>query len=217
MLLSILRDTIAGNFDRILDKEFKRRVEELVIIARSELIRRSIDKHGISSSNLIQQINCMETTRVDIAECCSITLSCNITKTLNKVPQPIRIRDRSSNFQYVGTIDSKKSYSYMTIEMFEMLSAERFFNNSQTIYIYKNGYIYIFGDDPDNIRIEGIFNDPREVENLNDCVNPNDNCVDDVEISDDLAINIMTMVSDQLRRTPVNIEKEEVKLEDVNN
>lgn len=217
MTLKVLADTIAGNFDRITDKEFRRRVEELIIANRAELIRRSIDKHGISTTNLIQQINCMPTTEVDIAECCSITLGCNVTRTEEKIPQPIRIRDRSSNFNYVGTIDSKLSFSYIDIETFELLSEERFFNENQIIYMYVNGYLYIYGSNPRNIRVRGIFSDPREVVDLNNCINPNEDCADnEVEISDDLVTNIIDITTNQLRATVIIPEHEEVKLEDAN-
>lgn len=214
MLLRVLADTIAGNFDRKLDKEFRRRVEELVIIERAELIRRNIDKYGFSSANLIQQVNCMETTKVDIAECCTVDLGCDITRTLDKVPQPIRIRNRSSNFLYVGTIDGKKSYSYSTIEEKGLLNSERFALKDSATYDYINGYLYIYGDDPEHIRVKGIFNDPREVENLNDCVNPNEDCIENIEISGDLASNIINLVSDKLRGTRLEPEQEEIKLAD---
>ena len=213
MLLADISDQIAGNFDKWDDIEFKRRVEDLIITIRAELIRRNIDKYGITPNSLIQQINCLPTTEVDIAECCSVTLGCNVTRTLDKVPNPIRIRSRNSNFKYVGTIDGKKSFSHLDRETIELLEEEKCFRAGIS-YSYINEYIYIFGDNPANIRVQGVFGDPREVANLNDC--ENSDCIDNVEIEEDLIRNIRIMVAEELINSNSRLREDdkEVKLED---
>ena len=215
MLLADISDQIAGNFDKWDDIEFKRRVEDLVITNRAELIRRNIDKYGVTPNNLIQQINCIPTTQVDSAECCSLTLGCNVTRSTNKVPNPIRIRSRNSNFKYVGTIDGRKSFSHIDREMLELLQGERFFTSGIS-YAYINEYIYVFGDNPANIRLQGVFGDPREVANLNDCDNPNTDCLDNVEIEEDLIRNVRIMVAEELINSNSRLKEDdkEVKLAD---
>lgn len=215
MLLKDLADAIAGNYDKKNDLEFRRRVEDLIIVGRAELIRRNIDKYGTSSSNLIEQINCLPTTQVDIAECCTVTLGCTITRTVDKVPKPIRVRNRNSNFLYVGTIDGKKSYSQMDIEELEIMSSERFFITGSATYSYINEYLYIYGDKPQHIRVKAIFNDPRDVANLNDC--DGSDCVDNIEIDNDLANNIMLLIEDHLRRERIEPEKNKVEFIDTEN
>jgi hypothetical protein len=213
MLLKDIRDQIAGNLDRWEDTELRRRCEDLIISTRAKLIKQNVDKYNITPNNFIEQINCMPTTKVDISECCSVDLGCDVTRTLNKVPDPIRIRNRNSNFKYVGTIDSKTSYSFMSPKELEDFSTERFFNNV-VAYNYINGYIYIYGDNPQNIRVQGVFGDPRDVANLNDCDNPNEDCVDNIDINDDLVSNIRLLVMDELNRDVVNESNKEVKLDE---
>jgi hypothetical protein len=214
MLLKDLSDAIAGNFDQIQNLEFRRRVEDLIILARAEIIRRNIDKYRNISSNLLDQINCIPTVKKDISECCTLDLGCEITRSKDKIPSSIRSTISNSNYNYVGTIDGKNSYSYMDIETFELLKNERFFSN-KAVYFYVNGYIYIYGDDPMNIRVKAVFNDPREVASLNDCENEEESdCIDNIDIDEDLCDSIMLKVREHLVRNPIQTDLDEVKLED---
>jgi hypothetical protein len=215
MLLKDIADQIAGNFGKWDDLEFRRRCEDLVITANAELIRRDVNKYSVVPNNFLQQINCMPTVEVDIAECCSTTLGCMIRRTVDKVPNPVRIRNRNSNFVYVGTIDSKTSYSYLTSEEIENLSGERAFRNVVG-YSYVNGYIYIHGSSPRNIRVKLIPSDPREVANLNDCDNPTQDCMDNIDVTGDMIRNVRVMVMDELRGSRVDPQSTEVELEDTN-
>lgn len=210
MLLTDLAQQIAGNYGKWKDTEFIRRCEDLIISSRAELIRQYVDKYRVTPNNVLQQINCLDTTQVEISECCSVDLGCTVTRSLIKIPKPIRIRSRNSNFKYVGTIDSKTTYSYMTPEEMEFLSSERFLRKT-AVYTYVNGYLYIYGDNPQHIRVQGVFGDPREVEELNNC--GDEGCAEEIDIDVDMAHNIKILVSGELRNTRPVIDETEIELQ----
>lgn len=202
--LSVIRDTIAGNYGKPFDHEFKNRVQEIVISARVEAMRRYMDKEGFTD-NFIHQIDCTPTQKVDIAECCNVDLECNITRTKFKMPKPIRTTKFLYDYQYVGSIDGMRPFGYIRPEQIPYMLKTR--NLGKSIrWTRLNDYIYIFNGNPPQIRLRGAIANPFELVNLEDC--SGNNCIDDIDISDDI-----TTVIYKLSYELLNIRVEETQLE----
>ena len=216
MQLTEIVDSIAGRFGRELDFVFKRQIETSVIHSRSEIIRRDIEKKSKISPNYIQQINCIQTIEVDIAECCNVTIGCNVLRSCDPIPLPIRNCITDAPYMYVGTIDNSRGFVYRNPEDVQFLIEDRFIRQSGTVfYAYINQYIYIFNNKSQikNIRVRGVFSDLRSIAVLNDCDGFNGACVD-LEISTDLVNLIKDLVYDEFRTADREVEDKEIQMVD---
>lgn len=211
-------DSIAGQFGKELDHVFKEQIKTNILIARAEIIRRESDKKGSISSNFINQINCLSTIEVDISECCGLNLNCNVTKSFIKIPYPIRLKNNGSSFSFVGTIDGKKSFTYINPEEIDYILSDRFAKN-QIFYSYINKYIYVFNSHPKNIRIRSAFNNPYEIYSLNDCDLNNSpaGCTEILNIPEDIITGIKSLVYAEMQSTPIELQEEEIELEENGN
>jgi hypothetical protein len=208
-------DSIAGNVGKELDHVFKQQVRTNVVLAWSEAIRQYIDKYQFVPSSLQTQINCIEMLQVDIAECCSISLGCKVSRTKEKIPTGIRTRALEAIYSFVGTINNSVSFGFIRPEQLQGLLEDRF-TAKEKFYTYLNNYIYIFNSHPKNIRVRGVFNNIEEVFALNDCDNnDNDNaCSQSINIPEDFGIIIKELVYKQLGSLINQAEEEEIKIDE---
>jgi hypothetical protein len=214
MQIDELVDVISWQFERGTDHVFKERVKFNVLSARAEAIRQYLDKYRSYPVSLISQLNCLETEKADIAECCSTKINCKVTKTVDIIPSPIRLKGLSSAYQYVGTIDNSKAFGYIDPNQLQYILADRFMPNNQIFYSYINGKIYIFNSHPTKIRVKGIFNNPYDINTLNDC-DGSPECKGNLEIPDDFVTLIKDFVYKEMRNTPIIQQKEEIQLDNV--
>ena len=118
-----------------------KRIKELIIQARAERIRQSVEKNGID--NIYVQSYNPNLVQVDIADSCNIDVGCLVLRTEFPIAQPIRYKT-DVPFLYVGSIDGKISYTYASSTQ-EILSATKSkFMKHIPRYIYINGYLYIY-------------------------------------------------------------------------
>lgn len=204
-------DSIAGKFGKQFDFEYKSRIKSSLLAARAELIRREVNKYGYVPQNFIQQINATPTNKIDIAEFDSIDLQTAIIRTTSKIPRPIRTRIGMSDFTYVGTIDGKKPYGYISPEDIGSINANKWLKNS-VYYTYINSYIYILNDNPKNIRFRGPFNDPYELLNVEGC--NASTCLLEASIDQDMEYILRDMVYRDMNLIAIEERQKEVNLED---
>lgn len=205
-------DSIAGQFERELDHVFKQQVRTNVVAGRAETIRQYIDRYNSYPSSLISQLNCLETTKVEISECCSVDLKCKVVRTKEKVPTPIRVRGLSSSWIFVGAVDNSIAYGYLTDPSdLQHILKDRFMKG-KIFYAHINDYLYIFNDDPDEIRARAIFGDLDLVAKLNSCEDSKD-CDGLYNIPEDFVVIVKNFVYNEMRTTPVIPNEEEVKIQ----
>lgn len=209
MNIDEIKDGLAGRFNKELDHVFKEQLKTYIIIERAEEYRRYIDKYGTIPSSIIAQLNCVPTKTVDAAECCSLEIECNVIRTINTVPSTIRTRGSSSTFTFVGSVDGKKSFSYISPEELPFLLADRFLKN-KPFYSYINNYIYIFNINAKNIKVRGVFNDPFKVVEQNDCDGDPAGCLQIVDIPTDFVSLIEERVLNKLRNKETETKEEEI-------
>lgn len=206
MLISEIVDNIAQHFGRPFDIPFKSRIKSEVISIRAEIIKQHFNKYGTYPESLVTQIHSISTFSTDIGENNIVSIGKDIKRTVLKVPSPIRMSTSSNNFIYVGTIDGKRSFGYIEPESYEDLKEDRF--QKRTIrYSYINGYIYIYGSCPKNIRVRGIFADPYKVAILNN--ETEESCPQSLEIPEDFVNLIEKMTIDIIQRGFIKPDQEE--------
>jgi hypothetical protein len=207
-------DAIAGKYEKMFDFEFKSRIQTSFLNARAEIIRREINRIGYLPNSFLYQINCTPTVRVDIAECCSINLDCAVTRSRYKIPSPIRYKAGNTDFQYVGTIDGKKSFAFAMPEDLPFIVTDRWLKGAIR-YTYINGYLYILNDNPKNIRVRAAFNNPFDFGEITDC--EGNNCIYEPIIEEDILYMVRQLVYQDLNIPYINNEQVEVKQEEETN
>lgn len=212
MQIEEIVDNIAAYFEKTTDHVFKKRVLSNVLAARAEIIRRYIDKYNSYPVSLISQVNCEETEKVDIAECCNSNLNCKITRTKNIIPSPIRKKGLSSAFIYVGTLNNNEAFGYIEPNQIDYILSDRFMPSNKMFYSYINGRIYIINGHPSKVRVRGIFNNPYLINTLNNC-NGSDECLGNLEIPDDFVVQIKDIVYKEMSRSSLLDSKEEITLD----
>lgn len=210
MTIEEIQYTIAGVYEKENDHVFLEQVQSMILAARAEAIRRHIDKYNNVPSAFLAQLNCELTEKVDISECCSTNIGCNVVKTVNKIPSSIRTGNVSAPFRFVGSIDNSLAFTFIEPSEIDFILSDRFVPKSLRFYSYINEHLYIFNGNAKNIRVRDIFNDPYKVIEYNDC--NNDQCTTLLTIPDDFVVLIKDMVYRELNKTAIIPKKEEITI-----
>lgn len=199
---------IAGNLNRNEDDVF---IEEIKFaikyyrakILRDDFIRNGIDKNSVQSfvTNLVE---------VDKSLTHLIELDCNIIRTEEKIPIPIKVKT-SSPFLYAGEVGFLRPFGYIEFNQISLIKENRFTSKS-TYYTYENSYVYVIG----NRRLQWLafqayWEKPEEVIEL---LISDNNCYDD-NMEFPLRMDILMFIVNGIleNRLPVNIHNDgEVRL-----
>lgn len=165
MTIKEIANIIADGLNRPVDGLLINRLKELIILQYNDLISEQIQKYRYD--NLFRTKYIVDSfTTVDIAEDNTFSIGTKLLKTTNKIPKPIRLKDRPSPFYYVGAIDYENAFVY-TEPYAISKSRELPMMNKSISYFYKDEYIYIYN----NLLVERILIDCA-FENL--LINPTD-------------------------------------------
>lgn len=181
--ISLLVHQIADNANRPFDTMFKNRVERIIVGAWATLNRRDYDRYGRFSSNVIYELNPIETELVDsnpTINTRSFAKKTSLRRTKIQIPKPLKTRNESS-YLYVGNVNRTEPYSYATIEEFDFITRGTRFAKDQIHYFELERYIYILGGKPKSISIRYVPSDPFELLKLK---NTGVNCVDGFDIDE---------------------------------
>lgn len=191
-------DNIAGNVGKLTDIVFKKRIENSVISARAEAIKRDYKKTGRFSSSLLQKIPCLKMIEVDPRECCDGSIDCKVYRTEEKIPIPIR-GDNYVSITFVGTTNGLVSFGYVDRSTLRFIPKE----DRQPRYTLLNDYIYTFFSSYGEISLEGVFNNLDF--KLKDC--KGNLCEPNMYIPEDLEYVVKQLVYEELRMyIPKNTE-----------
>jgi len=133
----------------------------MVKYVRAMLIRRDLDQNWNLHPNYSQDLGCIPLISVDKAECCEITLDCDILRTEVKIPNPIRLKTRIG-ITYVGSIDKQTTFDLILPQRSPYIKYSKYTAHVPRAY-YLNGYIYI----PNNhdlaaINVRAILENPKD-------------------------------------------------------
>lgn len=149
-------------------KVSNRQFEFMINFLRGELIRQKGNKDKRMSSNIMQNLGPVPMSRYNITDDSSMSLAGDILCSVNNIPHPLET-DSKDLFTYIGGIDRRSPFDYSNRAYASHWSQYNKYTGGYKKSFYRDSKIYVTGDDNlliQNIWVEGIFEDPREVYNF---------------------------------------------------
>ncbi len=152
----------------------KEQVIFMVDYCRGLLIKRELDKKKGIDKQLVQDLGCVEVSQVDRAECCEVETDCVVYRTAEKLPA--LTNSDTEMITYVGGINKRTPYNFFSKSYAIRAKWAKYASKSVNVY-YTNGYLYIenYPGDLKHINVQGIFENPSDVQAFIDC-NKNNDC-----------------------------------------
>lgn len=157
-------------------------------IKRVKYLRQDLNNHQKSIDNSILQTLCLAVEEVSANEC-NVDYDCKkILRTTLKVPTPIDLHVKSGIIKVKPTNRLAVPFSIISKDKVSMLDGATF-KSSLYAFIDSDEYIYIVSPDESSykllecITVTGIFEDPLELANYNDCCSCDEptSCFDELE------------------------------------
>lgn len=160
---NILRGGQITDDDAITDRQ----VAFLIDAARATLLRQQYNKGQNLSDNNIQTVPCMGVEQVDTSLMPGFPSQCTVYKTTNPLPKPIESKGKDLITGISAPIIGGLTYEYIPYARLPYASFTRFKRPMVTIF---NRYLYLI-DAPYtlNIAVTGVFENPNELSEYNDC------------------------------------------------
>jgi hypothetical protein len=190
---NILRGGQITDDDSITDRQ----VAFLIDAARATLLRQQYNKGQNLSDNNIQTVPCMGVEQVDTSLMPGFPSNCTVYKTSNPLPKPIESKGKDLITGISAPIIGGLTYEYIPYARLPYATFTRFKRPMVTIF---NKYLYLI-DAPYtlNIAVSGVFENPNELSEYNDC--EGQPCFDwdtDYPMSSHLVEAAVKMVADML-------------------
>lgn len=201
--IAMLISEFAHSLKQPNNKALRENIKTLIVHTRNEIIRRSYENHGYIDKGLTQRfkVSLSEFLDGEIELPSGYDYHDKIKRTVQKVPRPVRLTNNLP-FDRVSSIGFKTNREFPFIKE----TTARFRNSvpglcSMPCYDYINGYIYIFpannkSFDLDQICIESVFEQPNEIELLNNEADPMKILMDENEwlLSEDMIGQIKEII-----------------------
>lgn len=201
--IAMLVSEFAHSLKQPNNKALRENIKTLIVHTRNEIIRRSYENHGYIDKGLTQRfkVSLSEFLDGEIELPSGYDYHDKIKRTVQKVPRPVRLTNNLP-FDRVSSIGFKTNREFPFIKE----TTARFRNSvpglcSMPCYDYINGYIYIFpannkSFDLDQICIESVFEQPNEIELLNNESDPMKILMDENEwlLSEDMIGQIKEII-----------------------
>lgn len=142
MNLNQIAERIAFALDKPHDATLKENIKFSVNYWRALLMRRDVEKNGMSDTWLQKfHINLV---KVDKADACNFNLDCvTVLRSSVPIPKPVRLKN-DSLFKFVGTVDGKP---FAQVEYEEVpYTCYNKFTSKDFRFAYINDYIYVFNN-----------------------------------------------------------------------
>ena len=212
--LGTIAQTIADNIGKPFDELLLERLKYEIISKRATLVRNDFTKNKIVYPQLVQDIGCIDMEKTSSSECCSIDLGddCKVSKSIQKVPSPIRLKENSSPFTYVGGVNKSTPFTWTLPEKIPYMLGRRYGKKNQLYYTYLNEHIYVFHlysqSAVEKISLRAVWEDPVALAKLKNC--NGEQCIPETEfpIPRDMEDAIKRLIYDELRAMDVTIENE---------
>jgi len=160
---NILRGGQITDDDSITDRQ----VAFLIDATRATLLRQQYNKGQNLSDNNIQTVPCMGVEQVDTSLMPGFPSQCTVYKTINPLPKPIESKGKDLIIGISAPIIGGLTYEYIPYARLPYATFTRFKRPMVTIF---NRYLYLI-DAPYtlNIAVSGVFENPNELSEYNDC------------------------------------------------
>lgn len=195
--LKILVAELAEIFKRPLDYPFSVMLTSSAIGYRATILKQEFDKNGRyplgSEDNIILPLK-----RVSAIECCCADdLECQVNRTRDRVPSPVRGNFKPDPFLYVGESNGSKAFTYAQPHIIEnILTGSKFLKND-AFYSFYNGFLYTFNFEGGKLGIRDVFSNGQELIDAKDCNGKP--CIDTIYIEDDMKKVIKQMIMEEFK------------------
>lgn len=154
--------------DKPFDEMLYQRVKDILITERALSIRRSIQRNGIDDE--FKQRFKVAMIRVDKSDFYQVSTDLKVFRSENKIPRLVRFKN-DNPFTYVGAVTHDIPYVYAQPYAIPGMDSLRYMRIIPK-FTYNNAYIYVFSNANtlENIAVESIIADPREVDNSDSTV-----------------------------------------------
>lgn len=165
----------------------ERQIMYLWNIQRALWISNEYNKPGRTiDSDIEQDLGCVELVLASPYECCDIDLDdqCKVLRTKEKIPKPLNLNIGLAITRVAPVnkiLTNKNVFSFVPYNTIDVQTSNKYTGRS-TYSFYLNGYVYIITSQNwvkllKYINIRGVFEDPEEVKNFNNC--DGSSCYDD--------------------------------------
>jgi len=177
---------------------------------RAKLIRQSFQKNKELEHQVIQDLGCVQLEKIDLAECCGISTGCEATRTVERLPQTIRLNIHTG-YTFVGKVDKATKIPLISpfeVELFEY----RKYGKQQPAAFIIDGYMYFINlGEQEIVNIRGVFEDPEDVKRFKTC--DGDLCYDE-STPFPIAIDMLDTISNGiLKGTLIPLVRAEADME----
>lgn len=192
------------------DITFIKQMKDLTIFKRATILANSLGKNPALDKLYLSYFH-VDLKKVDATDECSdeeIACADKVYKSVVPVPEPLKYGVHP--FNYVGAPGGAKAYGWTTFgnEPYYQLDP---FTGKFARHTYIDSYIYVFNKEIDEIRVEGVFGDPRKLAAFKSCNGAKPCWTDEQEtaIDERLAELIIKDITGELR---FNIPDEPVQI-----
>ena len=135
---------------------------------RAMFIRRDHSRNGFSSRHIEQSLGCVDIERVDASQCCKLPSTCIVHRSKSPIPKTIRYNFEEA-ITYVGDITGIDTIPLINSNMIQFLPYDKYTNKKYKAYMI-NDFLYIYNASGlETINVRGVFENPRDVSNFNEC------------------------------------------------
>lgn len=139
---------------------------------RATFIRRDLNMGKQLDRQLVQDLGCVKVICVDASECCEIESSgTTVLRTEKPLPKLIELYNKNL-LTFVGTVDKQEAYQITTPTQARWSKFNKFTKKGIRAYLQSNtNYLYIINapNGIELINIQGVFENPEEIKNFNNC------------------------------------------------
>lgn len=198
MTLDRIVSTILESINQLGNEPLYQRLKDEVKTTRALLLRQDDTKNYAMTDLNVQDLGIIEMETANISSLCDENIACQVFKSINTIPNPIRFQKEVA-LTYVGITEKKKPFRYAEPAYLSYLLSNPI-NRRNTYYYLKDNYIYVLNPVNNvikNITVEGCFEDPEEAYNFNEC--NKENCFFDESnypLSADLVVRLVSLILD---------------------
>jgi len=166
-LLSIVRPQLSDDSEIGL-----RQIKYWVNNQRSLWIKREMDRNRTIDDD-IQQTICAELEIADASDCCDVPVGCSILRTKKEIPNTIELHNKPAITRTGNAKKTSKPFSFVDYSRVPYVGSGKYNKNSVFSFMH-NSRLHIISSDifvapMEHVVIRGVFEDPREAANFNDC------------------------------------------------
>lgn len=127
---------------------------------RATFVRRDLERNIHLSPDYIQDLGCsILFEKVDKADCCEVTLGCDVFQTVDPLPQFIRLKT-GPGITYVGGVDGLNPYRLIDLSRVPYIAHETYTKHLPAAYWFGRK-LRLLNASPERLRIMGILFDPE--------------------------------------------------------